>query len=139
MIGWLRKHPVPAVVLMDLLILPGAWLGKIAVELLFRRGKPCLWTLFGAQCGACGGTHCVQSFLQGRFLEAFRWNPLVFCWILFAIATVILLNAAVLLRQRWAGKTLSVMWSMEAFFVIVGSYLHFTFWRNVPVILEKIF
>ena len=75
----------------------------------------------------------------GRFLEAFRWNPLVFCWILFAIATVLLLNVLVLLRQRWAGKALSVMWSMEAFFVAVGSYLHFTLWRNVPVILEKLF
>jgi len=127
------------VVLMDLLILPGAWLGRLAVELLFRQGKPCPWTLFGAQCATCGGTHCVQSFLHGRFLEAFRWNPLVFCWILFAIATVLLLNALVLLRQRWAGTPLSVMRSMEGFCVIMDSYLHYACWRNVPVILEKIF
>ena len=32
MIGWIRKHPVPAVVLTDLLILPGIWLGRLAVE-----------------------------------------------------------------------------------------------------------
>lgn len=139
MIGWIRKHPVPAVVLTDLLILPGIWLGRLAVELMFRGGRPCPWTFFGMKCATCGGTHCIQSFLHGRFLEAFRWNPLVFCWILFAIATVLLLNALVLLRQRWAGKALKVMWSMEALFVAVGTYLQFILWRNVPVILEKLF
>ena len=41
MIGWIRKHPVPAVVLTDLLILPGIWLGRLAVELMFRGGRPC--------------------------------------------------------------------------------------------------
>ena len=139
MIGWIRKHPVPAVVLTDLLILPGIWLGRLAVELMFRGGRPCPWTFFGVKCATCGGTHCIQSILHGRFLEAFRWNPLVFCWILFAIATVLLLNALVLLRQRWAGKALKVMWSMEALFVAVGTYLQFILWRNVPVILEKLF
>lgn len=138
MIRWIKEHPAPAVVILDLMILPGLWLGRVAVELLFRQGKPCPWTLFGAKCATCGGTHCIQSFLEGRFLEALRWNPLVFCWILFAIATVVLLNCLVLLKRRWAGKALGVMWSMEAFFVAVGSYLHFAFWRNVPLLLELI-
>ena len=130
---------MPAVVLLDLLILPGIWLGRLAVEGMFRRGKPCLWTLFGAKCGTCGGTHCIQSFLYGRVLEAFRWNPIVFCWILFAIATLVLLNALVLLRQRWAGKVLKVMWSMEALYVAVGSYLLFILLRNVPLLLKVLF
>jgi len=138
MIRWMKEHPVSAVALMDLLILPGMLAAKLLLKLMFRQGKPCLWTFFGAKCATCGGTHCVQSFLEGRFLEALEWNPLVFCWILFAIATVLLLNVRVLLRRRWAGKALRVMWSMEAFFVAVGSYLHFTFWRNVPMLLEKL-
>lgn len=139
MIRWIKAHPVPAVLTMDVVILPGIWLSRLAIMMMFRQGKPCPWTYFGAQCATCGGTHCIQSFLYGRFLEAFRWNPLVFCWILFAVATVVLLNVWVLLRKRWAGRALKVMYSMEAFFVAVGSYLHFAFWRNVPVILEKIF
>ena len=138
MIRWIKKHPVSAVLLMDALLLPGIWILRQTVTLMFRQGDPCPWTLFGARCATCGGTHCVQSFLYGRFLEAFRWNPLVFCWILFAVATVLLLNIWVLLHQHWGGKALKVMYSMEAFFVAVGSYLHFAFWRNVPMLFERI-
>lgn len=133
MIGWLRKHAAMAVVAMDLLILPGIWLGRIVVELMFRQGKPCLWTYFGAQCATCGGTHCIQSFLNGQFTDAFRWNPLVFCWILIGIITLVLLNAMVLLRQRWAEKILRAVYSMPGFFTLVGSYLLFAFLRNVPL------
>lgn len=139
MIRWIKEHPVPAVLAMDVVLVPGIWISRLVVALMFRQGKPCPWTYFGARCSTCGGTHCVESFLYGRFLEAFRWNPLVFCWILFAIATVVLLNIWVLLRRRWAGRTLRIMYSMEAFFVAVGSYLHFAFWRNVPMLLERIF
>ena len=136
MINWLRKHAAPVILAVDLLILPGIWLGRLVVELMFRQGKPCLWTYFGAKCATCGGTHCIQSFLHGRFQEAFQWNPLVFCWILIGIIMLILLNAWILFRRQWAGKIFRAMWSMPGFYTLVASYLLFAFLRNLPLLFK---
>lgn len=106
---------------------------------MFQEGKPCAWAIVGLECGTCGGTHCVQSFVFGDILAAFRHNPLVFAWICFGILNVVLVDLWLLADRTWAKKTLRTVWSMPGFFIMVGTYLQFTFLRNVPALLQMIF
>lgn len=135
----MRMHPAIPVVLLDILVLPGIQIVKWVLQQMLAGEKPCKWTLVGAKCATCGGTHCVQSFLQADFFAAFFWNPMVFCWILYAIATGILLNLRFVFRQQWAGTILKRMYSLTAFFVGVGAYLLFTLVRNLPLLMELLF
>lgn len=81
----------------------------------------------------------MQSFLQGDFSAAFSWNPMVFCWILYAIATGILLNLRFLFRMQWSGSVLKRMYSLTAFFIALGVFLLYTLVRNIPFLLELVF
>ena len=117
-------------------MIPGIFVGKWLVSGMFAIGKPCTWERFGAKCATCGGTHCVQSFLRGDFVDAFYWNPMVFCWILYGLLTAFLLNAQYLFRWQWAGKLLQYMYSFTAFLIAVGVYLLVTLIRLYPVVMR---
>ncbi len=124
---------------LDLAVIPGYFLCRWLLQVMLDGGKPCKWTLVGAKCATCGGTHCVQSFLLGDFLGAFSWNPMVFCWILYAIVTFILLNLRFLGRISWAGPILKGMYSLTAFFVALGVFLAYTLLRNIPFLIALFF
>lgn len=133
---FLRKYPWMPVALLDGAILVGLLVGKWVIEILYNIGRPCSWTRVGAQCATCGGTHCVESFLQGDFAEAFSRNQMVFCWILYGIVTVVLLNLQYFCKQTWAGKALHSMYSLRAFFVALAVYLAFAVLRNLPLLIQ---
>lgn len=135
---YLKKHLWIPVVSVDLLMVSGIWFGKWVLQQMFRFGKPCNWTRFGAQCATCGGTRCVQAFLQGDFIGAFSYNPMVFCWILYGILSAILLNLHILCKQKWAGRVLAQMYSLTAFLIALGVYLMFVLLRNLPLLLGLI-
>lgn len=118
------------------MLIPGTFLCRWLISVMFNVGKPCKWALVGAQCATCGGTHCIESFLYGRFLDAFTWNPMVFCWILYGILTFVLLNVRFVFRGRWAEVCLKKMYSLTAFFIGLGIYLGFTLVRNIPFLLN---
>lgn len=131
-----KKHPWLPVALLDGAILTGVFVGNWFIEKLYIFGKPCNWTRVGAQCATCGGTHCVEFFLQGNFAEAFSRNQMVFCWILYGIATVILLNLRYFCKQLWAEKVLRRMYNLTSFFVALAVYLLFTLVRNLPLLIK---
>jgi len=137
-VGWLAERLWLPVLMLDLAILPGIPLCNRLLDRMLAVGKPCKWTFVGAQCGTCGGTHCAQSFLQGAFAEAFWHNPMVFCWILYAIASGLLLNVGFVLGQKWAVTALKKMYSMSAFYVALAAYILFTICRNLPLFLQWI-
>lgn len=137
-IDHLKEHPWIPVIALDFMVIPGIVICKWLLRTMLAEGKPCRWTLVGAKCATCGGTHCVQSFLQGHFWDSFIWNPMVFCWILYGIVTGVLLNLCFVCNQRWAKSALKGMYSLTAFFVALGVYLLFTLIRNLPLLLELI-
>lgn len=137
-VGWLAEHLWLPVLMLDLAVAPGIGLCRWLSDKMLAGGKPCNWTRIGAQCGTCGGTHCVQSFLQGAFAEAFRQNPMVFCWILYAIVSGLLLNVGFVLGQKWAVTALKKMYSMSAFYVALAAYILFMVLRNLPLFLSWI-
>ncbi len=95
-------------------------------------GKPCSWADFGAKCATCGGTRCVNSFLEGRFVDSFTYNPAVFICILYAVFTVILLNLLFVFKISFAKPILVKMYSLSAFFAVMGMLFLFTVVRNIP-------
>lgn len=134
--SWLKNNPGKAVLVLDAMILPG--LCKQLIDVMFGIGNTCKWAMVGAMCPTCGGTHCVQSFLNGDFRMAFAYNQMVFGWILYGIFTVLLLNGCFLLHSKWAGRCLRKMYSLTAFLIGVGIYLGYTLLRNIPLLIELI-
>lgn len=124
---------------LDAAIIPGIYLCRWVLQEMLDRGEPCKWTLVGAKCATCGGTHCVQSFLQGDLAASFAWNPMVFCWILYAIATGILHNLRFVFHLSWAERVLKGMYSLTAFFVGLGVFLLYTLVRNIPFLWNLLF
>lgn len=120
-------------------MIPGILLCRWLLQQMLDRGDPCKWTIVGAKCATCGGTHCALCFLQGDFAASFAWNPMVFCWILYAITTGIFLNLRFVFRVAWAGRALKAMYSLTAFFVGLGVFLLYTLVRNIPFLWNLIF
>lgn len=133
-ITYLKRHVWLLVVALDLLIFSCVWLGKWFLTQMLAIGKPCRWTLFGAQCATCGGTRCIACFLRGDFIGAFSWNPMVFCWVIYAILTAIMLNLRFLCKQEWAATVLRRMYSLPVLYIAIGVYLVFPLIRNLPLL-----
>ena len=132
--AFLRKYPWVPVALLDGAIAVGYFVGEWAIRLMYAFGRPCNWERVGARCATCGGTHCIEFFLQGNFAEAFSRNQMVFCWILYGILTVLLLNLRYFCKQLWAERVLRHMYSLRSFFVALAVYLLFTLFRNLPLL-----
>ncbi|MBQ7328899.1 MAG: DUF2752 domain-containing protein [Oscillospiraceae bacterium] len=124
---------------MDAAVVPGIYVCRWLLQKMLDRGEPCKWTFVGAKCATCGGTHCVQSFLQGDLAASFVWNPMVFCWILYAIATGVLLNLRYVFHLRWAEHVLKGMYSLRVFYVGLGVFLLYTLVRNAPLLWNLLF
>jgi len=86
------------------LIWLGVSIGGIALAALWLGlGLPwpiCWFHEFtGEPCATCGATRATIAFLHGHFLDAFRWNPLVFVGCV-AVVLFDIYAAAVLLTGR---------------------------------------
>ena len=138
MLPLVKRFSAHLTVLFDILLIPACFLCHFLSEHMLIGGKPCTWTAFGAKCATCGGTRCVNSFLEGRFTDAFAYNPAVFIGILYVILTVVMLNLLFVFRKKFAKPILLKMYSLTAFFVVMGMLLVFTVVRNIPWIISLV-
>jgi len=118
-----------------------AGLGAVGVALLFlRQVDPatsrlypgCVWKAWtGWDCPGCGGLRATHHLLHGRWLEAFRYNPL------YVLALPIMaVGLGRWLWRRWRigpvppriGATFPLAW----FFTALGIILSYGVVRNLP-------
>lgn len=130
-----KKYAKLLVIGMDLLVLPGIFFCRWLAAFMIGNGKPCSWTLVGAQCGTCGGTRCVSNLLQGNFAEAFALNPFVFAGAVYLAVTAVLLNLYALFGVKWAQKLLLKMYSLRALIVASVLFVLFVLVRNIPFLV----
>ena len=132
----LKKYSSPIVIMGDVLIIPFIFACKGFLGVLIEKGKPCKWTLYGAKCGACGGTHCVQSLFEGDIWGAFLSNPIIFLCIVYLLLTVILLNLVYVLKVKKLAKLLKSMYTEKTVFIILGMFIVYTILRNIPLYIS---
>ena len=108
--AYIRSHLWLPVAALDMASVVGVLFGKDFVKLMFRYGKPCPWERFDAKCDTCGA------------------------WILYGIATVLLLNLRFIFRQQWAQSVLRRMYSLPALWIALGVYFSYMIVRNLPFI-----
>lgn len=97
-----RKRPIYLITMMYCLAI---WMYSALVwkQSLSPPGQSCYFiTWFGIPCPVCGGSHAIQSGLQGQWPEALQYNPLVF---LVFLATVLisltLVYDLILKKELW--------------------------------------
>ena len=79
------KDRIKKVIKLNLLLLIFGFI-YILINHYFHFGFICIFhELTGLLCPGCGFTRCIISILQGRFIEAFNYNMLVFCLLPFFI------------------------------------------------------
>lgn len=129
--GFFAKHKKKLTILLDVLLIIIVVGSRFLTDYLVTTNEPCDWTLVGAQCGTCGGTRCVNHLLNGDIVGAFQLNPLVFSFIVYVLFSVVLLHIFVFGEKKWAGKWLTHMYSLKAFFIALGVYFLFIILRNL--------
>ncbi len=132
----LKKYIAPIVIVCDLIIFRLMWVSGELVDFMMTNGKPCSWTLHGAKCGACGGTHCVKSLSEGDVIGAFVSNPMIFLCIIYLGVSVILINLAYVFKIKKVTKLLKVMYSEKMAFIILGMFIVYTILRNIPLYIS---
>lgn len=125
------RYRKPLVLTVDIAIIPAIFFLKWLAGFMLSTDRPCSWTLMGLQCATCGGTRCVNFLLQGNLVDAFLMNPFIFCCIVYAVASLILLNIAVFTDAGFAKKALRVMFSWYSLAFGAGSYGIFFLVRNI--------
>ncbi|MBE6685670.1 MAG: DUF2752 domain-containing protein [Ruminococcaceae bacterium] len=133
---FLNKNARLLVFICDILTIP-AWilLRWLSLKMLSTQ-RPCTWTLFGLQCATCGGTRCVKNFLLFNFIEAFKYNPVVFFGIIYLILTLIFLNLAFVFKVGIFKRILKYMYSIPSLLIWVGTFLMFIAVRNIPWLIR---
>ena len=125
------KYKKIIVLILDIAIIPAGVFFKWLAGTMLSTNRPCSWTLFGLQCATCGGTRCVNNLFQGNFVEAFTMNPFIFCCIVYAIVSFILLNILVFTNATFAKKALRIMYSWYSLAFGAVSYAVFFIVRNI--------
>lgn len=131
MIDTIIKYRKPIVSIIDIAIIPAGLFFKWLAGAMLSTNRPCSWTLFGLQCATCGGTRCVNYLLHGNIVEAFTMNPFIFCCILYAVVSLILLNILVFTDASFAKKALRIMYSWYSLAVGAVFYGGFFIVRNI--------
>ena len=63
---------------MDVLLIPAGIICEKLTDNMLAVDDPCMWTLAGGKCATCGGTHFVNSLMNGHIIEAFHHNEYLF-------------------------------------------------------------
>ena len=64
-------------------------IGYIKILMLLNY-KCIIHEMFGIYCPGCGGTRMIISFIHLDFYQAFRWNPLLFIFLIIGIIYLII-------------------------------------------------
>ena len=124
------------ILIADILIIPALTLCERLTDSMLSRSNPCPWTLLGGKCVSCGGTHFVNSLLNGKIAEAFEHNPFLFFVTLVLAVSFVLLNLDWLFGLRFPKTVLSGIYSIPMLIVTLSLMLIFFFVRNVPVFIR---
>ena len=94
----------------DALILGFSFCLKPITLFMFSTGlSECAYRKFGLICPGCGGTRCVYNLSLGNFGEAFRYNPGVFCVIVYFLIVLLLFNLDILFNLKFAEKARKIL------------------------------
>ena len=116
----LLKNKKFHIITADILLLPALFLlEKLSDIMLTKTSETCLFLRLGGKCVACGGTHFVNTLLNGKFAEAFGHNAFLFVLTVILAISFILLNLSVLFKLKFAKTILSKVYSVPG--VIVGT------------------
>lgn len=128
------KKKIILLLSIDILLIPALFLCEWISEQMLALPGACIWTTFGGKCITCGGTHFVNSLLNGQLIQAYHYNELLF------IFAVIFLISYILLHIWWIGKSilakriLSIIYSIPGVIILCLSLFLFLIIRNIPVI-----
>lgn len=124
------------ILIADILFIPALILCEHLTDFMLSRSNPCPWTLLGGKCVSCGGTHFVNSLLNGRIAEAFEHNQFLFLITLVLAVSFVLLNLYWLFNMRFPKAVLSKIYTIPMLIVTLSLMLVFFFIRNIPVFIR---
>ena len=134
MIAWIVKHKKKLILLLDVLLIPAAILCERLSDLMLATEGECQWFRYGIRCLTCGGTHFVNYILNGRIIEAFQQNQLLFFVLVFLLLSLLFLNLFVLFDLRFAKKALRGLYSIPTAVIAIYAPVLFLIVRNIPFI-----
>ncbi len=126
------------VILLNAMILPGMYLCRWLTDQMLATDNPCVWTLLGGRCIACGGTHFVNDLCNFRFLTALQDNPYLFILTVFLAASILFLDLWLLFGKPYFKKLLNVMYNIPSLVIWLCSALLFLLARNIPVFTQLV-
>ena len=120
----------------DVLLLPAMIFCEWLSDYMLSKPGECLWVILGGKCVTCGGTHFVNSILNGRIIEAFNYNQLLFVITIMAIIVWVLLHLDWFLSIGWAKKALKKVFSIPSLVFWSVAILVFFFARNMNLFIR---
>ena len=83
---------------------------------------------FHILCPSCGGTRCVVNFINGNFMDSFKYHPIFFIMIVY----LIILNIVFIINSLKSGQKIKFIYPKNKFWIIFIVVLFiFTIFRNV--------
>lgn len=131
--AFLKKHLKRIIILScDVLIIPVLFFCRWLSGTMLQTDNPCMWTLVGIKCATCGGTHFVNDLLNGRIVDAFWDNHLMFITLVFFGIAYIFLNLYLLFDLKFAHIAVFFMCNPATIVYFFFLTILFTIARNVP-------
>lgn len=121
------------IIITDILVIPILIICEKLTDYMLMFDKACPWTVFGGKCVTCGGTHFVNSILNGRIVEAIEHNIFLFVMLIVLVVSFILINLYWIFNIDFARKILLKIYSISSLIIAVIFMLTFFFIRNIPV------
>lgn len=133
MLRIIKKYKKLLIIIMDVLLIPAGIICEKLTDNMLAVDDPCMWTLAGGKCATCGGTHFVNSLMNGHIIEAFHHNEYLFLLTVYLLVTIVLANIAVLAEKKMPAKILSHMYNVPAILTLCVLLLLFLILRNIPL------
>lgn len=122
--------------LFDVLLIPGLFFCEKLSDIMLSQYSVCTWVRLGGQCITCGGTHFVNTLLNGKIAEAFSHNQFLFLILVLLLVSWILLHLDWLFGISWAKKVLSWIFSIPTLIILLEIMMIFFLIRNIPVLIR---
>lgn len=88
----------------------------------------CPWkSVLGIDCAGCGATRMLKALLKFDFYQAFRYNPLIFIYIIFGIIYMVYMLISILRKKKY--KVLGI----KFFISIILLTIVFMILRNIEI------
>ena len=124
------------ILMLDIVFLAFLFLGRCVTWWMLEWEIPCVFLQRGIMCPACGGTHCLHSFLQGNIAEAFMANSYVFSTIILLIGIMIALNIMYMRKECCLASRVNLRTIAKWTVIWAIGFALFGVIRNVFIILK---